>query len=392
VSTHYTFRRSTGLFVRLIVPKALRGRLKQREIRRKVPAGLPKKEARQLALRLQLRLQDLFAQMSRTPSLAPDVSALVDQWLSEALQEDAAMRRAHPGREPLQIHGDLRAEYAEALAEGRLSAIRGEAEEIARKVGLPTSGPEFDKLSQGLLRAMLTYLDEAVRRDEGDWQWPLTSPSVPAAPAQATEKATPDGPVLSQLAQKFIEENKTTTWSTPKTALSYRRSLQDLVEALGDVAVTSLDRKSASSWGTWLSAQLAQGVAKVTVQNKMNHCRTFGHWLVKKGHLGTNLLAAPIRLKATKRADEERAAFNEKQLAVLLPFVLRQTGWRKWVPLLCLHAGLRVAEAAQLEGPDIREIDGVPCIDVTDSNGRRLKNVQSRRYVPVHPFLLSRNC
>jgi integrase len=52
-------------------------------------------------------------------------------------------------------------------------------------------------------------------------------------------------------------------------------------------------------------------------------------------------------------------------------------------------SGMRLDEACQLYKEDIREVDGIWCIDINDSKDKKLKNLASRRVIPVHPKLIS---
>ncbi|MDD8058226.1 tyrosine-type recombinase/integrase [Shewanella metallivivens] len=61
----------------------------------------------------------------------------------------------------------------------------------------------------------------------------------------------------------------------------------------------------------------------------------------------------------------------------------------KWVTLKMLYGGLRPSEACQLLLSDIKQVDGVDCISVDDSGaGQRIKNINAKRYVPIHSALL----
>ena len=61
----------------------------------------------------------------------------------------------------------------------------------------------------------------------------------------------------------------------------------------------------------------------------------------------------------------------------------------KWVTLMMLYGGLRPSEACQLLLRDIKQVDGVDCISVDDSGaGQRIKNINAKRYVPIHSALL----
>ncbi|MBO1898208.1 tyrosine-type recombinase/integrase [Shewanella sp. BF02_Schw] len=61
----------------------------------------------------------------------------------------------------------------------------------------------------------------------------------------------------------------------------------------------------------------------------------------------------------------------------------------KWVTRLMLYGGLRPSEACQLKPGDIKLIDGIHCISIDDSGAvQRLKNLNAKRYVPIHQHLL----
>ncbi len=71
---------------------------------------------------------------------------------------------------------------------------------------------------------------------------------------------------------------------------------------------------------------------------------------------------------------------------------------RYWIPLIGLYQGMRQNEICQLYCDDVLEVDGIPCIRITDnvdrnqhlieSNLKSVKNEQSRRTIPVHPTLI----
>jgi hypothetical protein len=53
-----------------------------------------------------------------------------------------------------------------------------------------------------------------------------------------------------------------------------------------------------------------------------------------------------------------------------------------------LFTGARIGELAQLALTDIRDIDGIPSIDINDEDYKSLKNKDSRRKIPIHPQLI----
>lgn len=67
---------------------------------------------------------------------------------------------------------------------------------------------------------------------------------------------------------------------------------------------------------------------------------------------------------------------------------------RFWLPVLALYTGARLEELAQADAADVRQVDGIWVIDLTnlDETGKvaadkDLKNLSSRRKVPVHEAL-----
>jgi integrase len=88
-----------------------------------------------------------------------------------------------------------------------------------------------------------------------------------------------------------------------------------------------------------------------------------------------------------------------KECAKHLPaFAHDKSGWRFWLPLLCLFLGMRPNEAAQLHLADLKRTQkGTWYLDIEatadeddESNGaaKTLKTAASRRKIPLHPELI----
>lgn len=114
--------------------------------------------------------------------------------------------------------------------------------------------------------------------------------------------------------------------------------------------------------------------------------------------------AEQIDAKRGKGDDDEegRDPFTQSQLNLIFGQKHYQTGhgrhvkkpsywygFEYWLPLLGLYAGLRIKEASQLHLSDVKEMDGVFCLDINRRTAdKSLKNDQSVRVVPVHPELV----
>ncbi len=79
------------------------------------------------------------------------------------------------------------------------------------------------------------------------------------------------------------------------------------------------------------------------------------------------------------------------------PYKHDTTGWRFWLPLMCLFTGMRPNEACQLSAGDVKRTDQetwyfdiVASADEDDAPGpsKTLKTATSRRRIPIHPQLV----
>lgn len=95
--------------------------------------------------------------------------------------------------------------------------------------------------------------------------------------------------------------------------------------------------------------------------------------------------------------EDSRELFSADDLSAMFPRSYKLEGLN-WIPLVMLYAGLRPAEAAQLDVADIIEIKGVWCFDIDkETKGRTgaerwgdksIKNKESKRVVPIHQKLI----
>ena len=137
---------------------------------------------------------------------------------------------------------------------------------------------------------------------------------------------------------------------------------------------------------------------------------SFLNWAVNEELLNRNPMRG-LRLpddvgKRDKRhpfsAEQLRAIFNaplfrgchDGERGYAKPGSDRPRNARFWVPLIALHSGMRLNEICQLDTTDIREIEGVWCIAVSEKSlsgvtDKTLKTGASERLVPLHPALLS---
>ena len=90
---------------------------------------------------------------------------------------------------------------------------------------------------------------------------------------------------------------------------------------------------------------------------------------------------------ATAKGPKPRVAFDDDDVRAILATLPADDPPVAWVMRIALCAGLRLAEAVNLRVEDVRKVQGVHVLHVTDEAGA-IKNENSNRRVPVHSWLV----
>jgi integrase len=89
-----------------------------------------------------------------------------------------------------------------------------------------------------------------------------------------------------------------------------------------------------------------------------------------------------------------RLPFSPSQMRALetsLKAEFAETSDDRWIPLVAAYQGCRLEEVTQLLKSDVREVDGVWVLEITDAGAeQKVKNKSSRRTVPLHPKLIEK--
>lgn len=102
-----------------------------------------------------------------------------------------------------------------------------------------------------------------------------------------------------------------------------------------------------------------------------------------------------IRFKKKRRDSEAKSAYASIELEKIFSKLARTKQEHKhpyylWLPLLAYFTGARLNELCQLYKADVYQVDGIWLIRIDDRfQGQKLKNLTSRRNVPIHDQLLN---
>ncbi|URX62064.1 site-specific integrase [Luteibacter anthropi] len=150
--------------------------------------------------------------------------------------------------------------------------------------------------------------------------------------------------------------------------------------------------------GKWVSHLREQNLATPTIVNKLSYVKTFLEWAKGKGYIEFPRNDNPASGHVSYKAREKRLrkkhgfkAFNDAQLKLLFApsTIKRLSGEARLGTWMGLFMGARVSEVGQLALDDFMEVEGIPCVRITDEGeGQSTKNDFSNRVIPVHPELI----
>lgn len=202
---------------------------------------------------------------------------------------------------------------------------------------------------------------------------------------------------------KFVGEGRAVTAITRSHVRDFKRALSDVPHrwtAREELAGMQL----ADAARTW-TAIGGKTRSPRTVNREVSAVSAFLAWLTDNAYVEENVAVGfRTRIDKTKHkyppytAAQLHTLFSSPLFVGSHPKREHQPGeeevrdWRYWLPLCALYSGARAGEIAQLEGSDVRQIDGVWVFDFNDegeAGGKTLKTASSRRIVPIHAALIA---
>lgn len=183
----------------------------------------------------------------------------------------------------------------------------------------------------------------------------------------------------------------------PKTYTIKKTAIEALVKFLGDK--TRLASITRSDLARWYQAMRAAGAATPTLTNKQSYVGGKGgffDWAIASGYYpkGDNPASGHVSYSAREKRARRKLGFKafdrEQVQALFAPAAFeRLSASARWASLIGLYTGARASEVGQLLVADVLEIDGVPCIRVSDEGEhQKVKTDVSLRTVPLHPELI----
>ncbi len=357
---------------------------------------------------------------------AKDVNSLIRRYIKQTLDADEEKRLMD--NEP--FDPDFHADHEKVLRMSRQLLQRRLASNdrafITETVDrlLETEDITLDKnskvywlLCREMFKAEDFILSTQEKRHQGDYDqdptWMMESI------ANKGSEASDDTPIrtLSEIQEIFFEEGEAEKrWRDEKTKREVRASQQVLIDYFGNVPVNSLDRKAMGQFrrDLWklppnmnkskayrdltiheilaLDPPPEKTIKELTVDKYLRRANALFETARINGEIIQNPMEGMI-IKKKKKASERREIWSKEELKRIFgaPGYTENKFSRSymfWTPLLALFTGARQEEICNLRLTDFEEYEGIWCLNILADDGKKLKNLQSRRLIPLHPFLI----
>ncbi len=176
----------------------------------------------------------------------------------------------------------------------------------------------------------------------------------------------------------------------------YLNTIKTLAEFLDCKPIDQISRKDIHDFAIHL---IDTGNSPVTSKQKVGILKTIFNSSINKELLDKNP-TDHFKLPY-KRPYKPRVGFNPEDLGRIFTSPIYTQGYLPlgggkiacfWLPLLALYTGARLEELAQLQVTDIKVAKGLGhYLSITDlgNTQAQLKNVHSRRNIPLHPVLVA---
>jgi|GEM_PF-285545 len=289
---------------------------------------------------------------------------------------------------------DLRQQY-------EWEALEERAVEISRREAIDLTDAEKAIRMLYLERAEYRQLYESGTALKAQVPQPAMTvlPTVATTGSSDAAQTATQETLLDTLVDRWAAERK----PDAKTVDAHRAVARWFVERLGPLPVEAIKKRHVLSFKDRL---LEEGQKLPNIKVKLTRLRTLLNYAVDNDLMDNNP-AAMVRVVVPDGDRVDRKSFDLQSLRALFASPIYTSDLRPlqgrgeaayWLPILGLYTGARLEELGQLRPGDVR-LESYPdgddieqsawVIRVTEDaeDGLKLKNLGSRRLIPVHPVL-----
>lgn len=215
----------------------------------------------------------------------------------------------------------------------------------------------------------------------------------------------PDNPRINTATDKWLADRK----QGPTAVKRHRVSVRRFVEMHGNVPVRDISKAMVRDYlkrienlpdhrklPTDQRGGLADPdgdvprIAAPTVERHLVSIKALLKFCIEQDWLTVNVATGLKGPKDTRPKASKRRPFTRTELRQLLARAVMEYGENgdmTWLVRLGAYTGSRLEELAQIARANVRDIDGVPIIEIDDLDGRNVKTHSSVKQLPLHPAI-----
>lgn len=313
--------------------------------------------------------------------------------------------------------------YTDLLAEREFDAIESKFEEFLtdNEINIPKNTPQYLESAESFLKGLINIESIYLQRLEFDAEKEDDSSNTPSESPEQIEVCESD--TLSKTLENWTAEHER-AGGAPKTIKDFSVHIDRFIDMHGDMHIHEIKPRDVVEFKNAvlnLPSRMTNKERALPFMKQIRICdndperkrisprtvndKVLGALSAVLGHaekdkkIHTNP-ASRIKVKIDRRNTIRRLPYSTEDLQTIFQFPIYTERDRPkagageasvWLPLLALYTGARLEELGQMMIADIKQKQGIWCIDmlnIEDGAGHHFKNDQSHRVVPIHHRLI----
>ncbi len=186
-------------------------------------------------------------------------------------------------------------------------------------------------------------------------------------------------PLLSELVDVYLKHHPNNKGQDKEFVKKTKRDWDRLVDTLGEMPADKLDRDSVR---IYVTKRQDAGLKSGSIQRELNTLRAVVTIAKREGYFYQDNPFEGIR-PTIKNDAKKRQTFTFEELSLIRSKCLEINDDIRHLVLMTMYTGARIGEIVGLRKEDCTFIDKIPCIRITEYEGKTVKTSNSIREIPL---------
>jgi len=211
------------------------------------------------------------------------------------------------------------------------------------------------------------------------------TPPLGEAQQRQIARQLPRSIVFTEATKGYLKEKVHD--NAPRTIYEKGLLFDEFKGLLGDLEINLYDKPTLVQWK---NHEMNKGVGASRINKRLGYLNDFFNWCIGNGHSQRQASPADGLLISTKgklkKKQEHWKSFEDTDLKAIYGKGYTEACPKPdhyWIPIVALYSGARLNEIAGLPIQNVRVIDGVQAMDITNT-----KTSTVGRVVPIHQTLI----